>query len=285
MFSYRYMHMDMGGNRDGSRRISFEDTLAQFPVTPVSMTMDMHMFGAMYAPTDGLTAMLMLPYVEKSMDHITRTGGMFRTRSSGLGDIKLAGLISIVNTSRHKLHFNAGVSLPTGSIGERDAIPINPDSQLPYPMQIGSGTWDLLPGITYVGQADSFSWGVQLTGVVRLGTNSRDYSLGDRLQATAWAAVVLADWLSGSVRVVFENWGNVDGADPELMPGLVQTARPDLQGGDRVDIGIGFNVLLPDGFLQGHRIAVEVIVPVHQNLDGPQMERDWSVIAGWQKAF
>lgn len=285
MLSYRYMHMDMEGNRAGSNSISIEDTLAQFPVSPTVMTMDMHMFGAMYAPTNWLTAMVMVPYIEKDMDHVTRMGGTFTTRTKGVGDVKLSGLISLINTPDHNLHLNAGISFPTGSIGERGAIPINPDAQLPYPMQIGSGTYDLMPGITYSGRAETLSWGAQLSGVIRLDTNSRGYSLGDRFQATAWGAVKLAEWISISLRVAYEHWGNVDGADPELMQGLVQTARPDFQGGDRIDLGFGINLLGQDGLLKGHRIGLEFILPVYQNLNGIQMERDWSITVGWQKAF
>ena len=48
---------------------------------------------------------------------------------------------------------------------------------------------------------------------------------------------------------------------------------------------IGANVIIQKGSLRGHRFAVEAGMPVHQDLNGPQMERDWTVTAGWQKAF
>jgi len=67
MLSYRYMNMDMDGNRDGSDRLSAQQVLNGpdgspagsdgFLVTPLSMTMEMHMFGAMYAVNDRLTLM------------------------------------------------------------------------------------------------------------------------------------------------------------------------------------------------------------------------------------
>ena len=285
MFSYRYMHMDMGGNRVGSNSISFEDTLAQFPVTPLRMSMDMHMFGAMYAPADAVTFMVMLPYVEKTMDHRTRMGGEFTTSTSGVGDVKLSALVRLIEIPGHQLHLNAGVSFPTGSIGERGAIPINPDAQLPYPMQIGSGTYDLMPGITYVGSTEALSWGAQAMAVIRLDHNSRGYQLGDKFQLTGWVAVPLADWVSVSGRVAYEHTGNISGADPELNPMLVPTADPLRQGGDRIDLAFGLNFLVPDGSLKGVRLAVEAVVPVYQKLDGPQMERDWGITAGIQKAF
>lgn len=43
-------------------------------IVPTGMTMDMHMLGAMYAPSDRLTLMAMLPYIKKDMDHITFAG-------------------------------------------------------------------------------------------------------------------------------------------------------------------------------------------------------------------
>jgi len=59
MFSYRYMVMDMDGLIDGSDSISRADVFAEgFAVTPTEMTMEMHMFGLMYAWSDELTLML-----------------------------------------------------------------------------------------------------------------------------------------------------------------------------------------------------------------------------------
>lgn len=65
------------------------------------------------------------------------------------------------SAQRHCLHFNAGLSLPTGSIDKQDATPMGPNSKLPYPVQLGSGTYDLLPGLTYNGQDRDLSWGAQ----------------------------------------------------------------------------------------------------------------------------
>jgi hypothetical protein len=77
MLSYRYSRMEMGGNQDGTSDVSTEEVLNQFNVAPLDMTMEMHMFGAMYGLTDDLTLMGMLPYVEKTMDHINGMGAGF----------------------------------------------------------------------------------------------------------------------------------------------------------------------------------------------------------------
>ena len=145
MFSYRYMLMDMDGNRIGTNRVSNQRVLEDFPVTPTDMQTQMHMFGLMYAPTDYVTLWGMIPYVKKEMNHLTRMGVRFRTESEGLGDIKFGGLIKIFDNYSQRVHLNAGMSFPTGSIDKKDGTPAGPNQQLPYPMQLGSGTFDLLP--------------------------------------------------------------------------------------------------------------------------------------------
>ena len=81
MVSYRYMNMEMEGNRNGTDRVSPEAIVsgsanpfappANLRVVPTEMTMEMHMLGAMYAPSDDVTLMAMLPYLENDMRHVT----------------------------------------------------------------------------------------------------------------------------------------------------------------------------------------------------------------------
>ena len=74
MFSYRFMRMNMAGSRIGTDPATPEEIVTTVPnrffgnpmqpptlrVVPLEMTMDMHMVGAMYAPTDWLTLMAMV---------------------------------------------------------------------------------------------------------------------------------------------------------------------------------------------------------------------------------
>ena len=39
------------------------------------------------------------------------------------------------------------------------------------------------------------------------------------------------------------------------------------------------------GGLRGHRLAAEVTVPLHQDLNGPQLSREIAFTLGYQKAF
>ncbi len=285
MLSYRYMFMSMDGNRDGTDDLSIDDVLEDFMVSPEDMTMQMHMIGGMYAPTENLTLMAMVPFVVKEMDHVTRMGTEFTTNSSGIGDIKFSGLYQIFNQNRQTIHLNLGFSVPTGSIDERDDTPAGDDVILPYPMQIGSGTVDLRPGITYLGQTDDWSWGAQANTVLRLGENDRGYTVGNRYQLLGWLARRLNDKVSLSLKLDGETWEDYDGADSALNPNVIPTADPDLRGGTRLDLGVGVNVYLPENFLPGGRLAAEFELPIYQSLEGPQLETDWQLTVGIQSAF
>ena len=288
MFSYRAMRMDMDGNLDDSDRISTSKVLDDYMIAPKSMTMDMQMVGAMYGVNDDLTVMLMAPYLDIEMDHVTRMGRKFTTRTHGIGDVKFSSLYKLRQWGMHELNLNAGVSFPTGSIDEKDDTPAGRNQHLPYPMQLGSGTYDLLPGLTYLGRNADISWGAQGIAVIRLGDNDNDYTLGDRFNLTSWISNAWTPQWSSSFRVNAEWWGNIDGSDEKLSPmapNMVPTADPDLRAGRRFDLLLGGSFAPASGWFEGQRFAAEFGAPVYQNLDGPQLEADWTLTLGWQLAF
>lgn len=287
MLSYRFGFVQMSGNRSRSTHQSPGDVLERgFAATPLEMDMQMHSFGLMLAPTRWVTLMAMLPVVDLGMDHVNVMGRPFRTRSDGIGDLVLSGLWPLWHRGGQRLHLETGVSFPTGSIDHEDDLPGSPGRvRLPYPMQIGSGSYGLIPGLTYRGEAPSLSWGGQARGTLFLDENDHDYRLGDRAELTAWLARPWAPWLSTSVRMTWSWWGNVRGADPRLNPNMVPTADPDRRGGHRLEVLPGLNLDLPLGGLGHHRFAIELGFPVYQWLYGPQLERDWRIVVGWQHAL
>ncbi len=287
MFSYRYMYMNMEDLKQGADDASFDDALADYMVTPTKMPMNMHMLGAMYAPGDKLTLMVMLNYLGLEMDHVTRMGGTFTTEASGFGDIQLSGLYQLVNQNRQTVHGQLGISIPTGSVTESDVIPASAPSEveLPYPMQIGSGTFDTNLSLTYLGQAETVSWGSQLRGVFRFGKNDRDYRYGNRYSLNNWFAVKASDWFSLSVRLEGLLVDDIDGADPNLNPLMVITADTNNSGGDYINSGIGFNTYVPNGPLKNLRLAFEFGIPVYQNLNGIQLKNKETLTFGAQYSF
>jgi len=215
-------------------------------------------------------------------DSVTRMGGRFTTEASGLGDLKLGSLVRLRTWDHGQLHFNINLSIPTGEYKERDDTPAMANALLPYPMQPGSGTYDLTPGLTFVNYFDRISIGLQGTYTLRIGDNDFDYTLGDRLDLTFWTAYQFNERFSGSLRLAASDIDQIDGANPNLNPRMVPTADPDNFGGEQVNLLIGLNFLHPPS---GHRLALEFGKPVYQDLNGPQMRTDWLATIGWQKAF
>ncbi len=289
MVSYRYMKMHMDGNRDGKKGESRGDVHDDFMVAPDEMDMEMHMLGFMYAPRDFLTFMVMVPFVKKSMDHTTRMDAEFTTKSTGLGDISATALIKLWRNDDHNVHLNAGLSVPTGSISERDETPMSMGANvvIPYPMQIGSGTLDLLPGITYNGERDDISWGAQARGTIRLGKNKHDYRMGNNYLLTGWGAYQVLDWMSAGLRMQYNQWFNYKSKDERITGDMiiVPTADPDRRAGKRLELGPSVNLIALNGPLAGVRVGVEALFPLVRDLDGPQLETDWTLIAGLQYAF
>ncbi|UII25469.1 hypothetical protein LVD15_19490 [Fulvivirga maritima] len=305
MVSYRYMHMTMDGNRNGTddlddsfiattvpNRFSGMDMMPPtLRVVPQDMTMDMHMLGVMYAPTDKLTLMAMVPYVVRDMTLTTYQGGMgsevlgnFNTSSSGLGDVKISGIYKITSAFRGTL----GVSIPTGSVEETDEVltPMNMrnEMRLPYAMQNGTGTWDLLPGLTYSKSSEQTGYGVQAKAILPLADNSEGYKRGNRVEATAWGSYNIKRWVSFSLRAQYAHEADIDGIDDEIMA-PVQTANPDYYGGSWINGFTGLNFIGQSGIVKNHRLAVEWGAPFYQDLNGPQMKAKSTLIIGWQYAF
>lgn len=291
MLSLRTMRMEMDGNRKGSSNLSTGDVLGDYMVAPLEMTMDMQMIGLMVAPSNDLTLMAMAGYIDLEMKHVTRTGARFTTRASGFSDVSLTGLYRLWDHGAHHLHLNAGLSLPTGSIDSEDNTPLSAGAnvQLPYAMQLGSGTWDLLPGITWRYTPNGeWSGGAQASAVIRTGENNHDYTLGDRFNATGWIARRVGSSISLSARLSAATWGDISGADDELpaaMINIVPTADPDRRAGTEAMLHLGLNWVGQHGLLHGHRFAVEAGAPVYQRLDGPQLRNRWQMAGSWQYAF
>lgn len=314
MLSYRYMNMWMQGSKIGLDDVSPDRIVTTVPnrffgqpmqpptlrVVPTDMNMNMHMFGAMYGLTDQVTLNVMLPYIDKDMNHITYKGGMgttrlgrFSTSTDGIGDLSFGGIVGLYDSktedSEQHLNLLLNLSAPTGSITERGRIltPMGatPIVRLPYSMQLGSGTWDLLPGVVYTTRTGDLSFGAQYRGNFRLeDENSEGYRLGTLHQATGWAAYQWAPWISTSLRVAYQNLGDIDGIDLDIS-GPVQTANPDFYGGDRADLLVGLNLVGQKGAACGHRLAAEFGAPFYQRLNGPQLETDYTFTVGWQKAL
>lgn len=283
-FSYRYVRTDMEGLLDGDEEIVEQEVFDEgFAATPTKMVREVHRFSALFGATEDLTFVITIPWISNEMDFELPTGESTDDRAIGLGDLELTGLVGILDDGGDHLHLNLGVSLPTGSRSEKDDDPLGSGMELtlPYPLQLGSGTIDLIPGATYTWRGERTSWGAQALQTVRLGENADDYTLGDRTELSVWAARRLQEDLSGSLRFAFLHQGRIDGRDADIDPEVSPAHDPDAQGGDRLDLFLGVNYTRPGG----HHFAAELGGPIFQDLNGPQLETDFRYHIGWQFSF
>jgi len=292
MIGYSFMHTRMAGLYDGSRKISPAEAFAKgFGAVHISMDMDMHMFEVMHAPTDRLTLMGMLPFTQMSMVHQRSNNTHYSQSTSGFGDFQAMALYTVVGDIRkggNRIVLNGGVSFPTGSINAKDhdgGDPTQPEHRLEYFMQHGSGTFDLHPGITYLGETGRWSWGLQTIGTIRLGQNDHGYSLGNQLEVSSWVSYGITDWFAPSLRLDGNCWEDIDGADPAMAGNPTPEGRADLRAGRRLDLLLGINCFAPSGKLKGNRLILEGGMPVYQHLDGPQLGIDWMINVSWSYAF
>jgi hypothetical protein len=303
MFSLRQMKMEMSGNKIGSDNasdteiLSVPNTNAMMPpnlrVVPQHMEMDMTMLGVMYAPNADLTFMAMTGYVQKTMRLTTYNMmgmrlGNFETESEGFGDTTISALFRGQKTATSQIHYTFGLSLPTGDIEEQDTVltPMNTRiaSRLPYAMQTGSGSYDLKHAITFNKHFENYSFGGQISAVVRLNDNDSDYRFGDIFTVQSWVSKSISPTVSASLRLKGTNEEKIDGRDT-LIDKPIQSADPNFNGGERLNLGIGLNFAPKSGPLAQKRVDFEIVGPIYENLNGPQMSQDWSLIIGFKTGF
>ncbi len=262
------------------------------------MEMHMHMLNFMYAPTDWLNLMIMPQFSYMKMEMISllsedeTTGGYHENQ--GLGDTLLTALFKLYEKDSHSIKLGVGVSAPTARIDVTFDGFIAEDNVLQsFGMQLGSGTWDLKPSLTYTGAKDKFFWGVQASGTKRLQSrNEFGYALGDEIKGSIWAGYQVNQWLSFSVRNAYKAQGKIKGTlnrvipldlgeEPQYTP-LENTVN---YGGQFWDIGLGMSLTVPDGEYAGHNFSVEWLQPVIHDFNGYQLERDGTLAVRWSYSF
>ncbi|GFS26122.1 alpha amylase, catalytic subdomain protein [Elysia marginata] len=304
MCSYRYMLMKMDGVRRDSHKINKEEVLKKYQMSPNAMTMDMHMFGVMYALSDRVTLMAMGSYkilLMKSIwmqhnttknpvshkfdskgNNITKSKNKGAPINSGFSDTKVGTLIKIFNKTSQSLHLNTMLIIPTGSIEEKGTT-MSVDLRSAYPMQLGAGSWGTMLGFTYLVQGEALSGGVQPIITNYFGDNPEGYKIGNKINLSSWMAFKASDWVSVSAVLQYQLQSKTEGSDPiikeqnnkmfekagkrHMMPGFEST----FLGGSILNTGLGVNLYVPKGILKGIRLGVQYSLPIHQDVNGIQM--------------
>ena len=302
-----FMHMD--GLLSGTSRVDPASILGTpapgvYMAAPTSMDMRMLNLAAGYSFTDDFFAGLMFMYKDHEMDMLFNSNMAMMTglpgytmESSGMGDTMLMTKYRLftddplVPTRQASLFL--GLSLPTGSIDEKNTthpVVMRRAEQLPYAMQLGSGTFDPTVGLLYQGSASPFWWGANLTSTLRLYDNKRDYRLGNRYALDLYAMHQWRYDLLGQLQLNGEAVGAIGGemdaytdgssgrANWPVNPNPMTPAwETDNYGGQRVSVSAGFQ-WQPRPL---HIVDLTVQVPVYENLNGPQMSEDYRVMLTW----
>ncbi len=299
MFSYRLGKMKMGDTFNGTDRISRTSVMSApngasngagtYMNAPISMNMNMHMFGAMYAPNDFLTLMIMGSYLEKEMtsQRMAMAGSaQWDVNSAGIGDTRISGLFNLIHNERIKTHLGFGMSLPSGSIDERDSTPASSSARLGYAMQNGSGTYDPFVFFNNVNVFGKIKFGEQFYfKKVASGKNSKGYNYGSTFHSKLWSSLGLLDNFSTSIQLIYEYQGSLHGEDDEMNPRMSPAMDSKNQGHQKLNFGLGFNYVNHHSFLKNNRLGFELILPVFKRFHGIQMGEKYKIMLGWQYGF
>lgn len=298
MASYRYMNMASRGIQQNGTSISNDQVYNQYLMSSDKMRMDMHMLMAMYGISNKLTMMAMFEYRISSMNmHAPEGSGhahmmngvmmgsdepMKDMKTAGFGDIAVTGLYSIINSTHNHVLFSGGLSIPTGSIQKTgDSTSMYPDIRYPYMMQLGSGTWDVQPGLTYTFQQNKCMASSQVYTTFRTGYNRVGYKLGNKISFNNWIAYRWLNWLSTSIRIEASSTGITQGKDPDFYKYTEPSANPYNYGGEIVQASAGVNFYL----WKIHRIGIEAGLPLYQNLNGIQTSMMYNAIVHYSISF
>lgn len=306
MISYTPTFMHMDDNYIGTSVVSPQQIVTTVPsnttmmmmgmptkenyrIVPTSMDTQMHMVHVMYGVTDYLNLMVMGSYEHKSMNMTTFAGatgtailGQTTQTSDGFGDTAVMSLWRLYQDQMNHVHINLGLSLPSGSTTQTMTM-LSPMGTMmtmrgSYGMQLGTGTVDLLPGVTYTGHLDRWSWGAAYRGRLALDTNDEGYYYGYQHELTGWGGYTWLPGVTTTARIAASEQDVIHGADP-LISGLMQGTNPLFYGGKRIGLFGGVEFAgMPYGLGNSH-LNVEVGGPVYQDLNGPQLGQAWQVTA------
>ncbi|MEQ1557668.1 MAG: DUF3570 domain-containing protein [Methyloglobulus sp.] len=321
MVGYRYMRSEQAGNMLlGSHSISPDNTRNNgcgdqaCAVAPKSMVMNMHMLDLMVAPTDWFSLMLMPQWMDMNMDMTPLSGFVSQTghnhggsthnhQTGGIGDTGLYALFKLFDQPNQHLTLSLGGTAPTGDVDIKlrtTSSITNKVKNVPlhYGMQLGSGTWDFKPSLTYTGEADSFIWGAQATGTKRLESrNSAGFAFGDSFQGSVWGGYQWTNWLTTTVRGIYATQGSIRGEYPAVYYAnrkppqefkLIHVGpfdKTNNYGGKFWDLGLGVNINIPHGTFAGNSLKFEWLQPVHTDYNGYQLDRDYTFNFTWSYGF
>ena len=298
-FKVSEMIMKMGPLRDGTDDILSTDlvgpnsTADKFPAVPRSMTQYMTMFGGAYSFSDNFAVMAMTNVTvnEMPMEILPAQGTNFAMTSAGLGDITILGKSRVYSNDNlaptKQVSLLYGLSFPTGAIDKQftNSTPNGVNGTLlPFKMQLGSGTFDPIIGMTYQASRDPFWWGFNTQLEAHVYDNDQGYHRGQEFRYDFYAMKQVHDkwviqaqlngWLEGKFSDEPDNGKSLGHGHAGINPAntfLSPLFDPDNQGGHKVALALGFQYQ----HIPLHIMELTATLPIYQNLNGPQLRDNW----------
>jgi len=292
--NFLYKRSNVDRYLDGSSKVSKQDVLfdgveartnKNFPILPTVISQEVYIGNISYFLSPEKSISVSIPYIIQSTDHdsIVPDYDHFNISSDGLGDITLNYSALLSSWKNKKITFSAGISVPSGSIDEKGDTPrAAGDQQLPYTMQLGSGTWDFPLGLSYSQDKKSYSWGANIFTKFNTGKNDRNYRLGNRIALSVWKKWYLNSTVHPFAKIVYQNWGRIIGQDNDLLisnpsfPYPAGITNPKFYGGKKINLVTGGDI-----FLGSQKLSIEIGVPVYQNLNGVQPKENLHFSLSW----
>lgn len=287
---------NLSGIKMGTRTVSNEYIVSTVPfflnptqpvrIVPQNIAYRTQILALSYGVTKDLCVVLNAGAVEKSLEALVYQGArgirpLARNYPGieSLSDFSLSGVYRVYQDDVHRVQVSLGFTFPTGTNRGTFNDFILPNGTVQnirgfYGMQAGTGTFDILPGVVYAGYLGQWSWGASYRGRFPLGPNPQGYLWGDLHELNGWGGYTWIPGLTTTFRASASLQGPIRGWDPEIR-GAAVPANPLFYGGQRVELFGGGTI---SGKFIGYdnwTLGAEVGLPVYQNLNGPQIMKNW----------
>lgn len=288
-----YSHR-LGGYRHGSSSLSNAEVMVmpnqprtnlQYPVLATEIRQTVFTASLSYRPDSQNVFSVTLPYVRQNTNHKSTIENYdrFSIDTEGIGDIGLSWRNIFYRDEICHFSGGIGLSIPTGSIDEEGDTPrAAGDQQLPYTMQLGSGTFDAKFSFGMSWYFTQWTWVTDLSYVQRLNENDRNYRLGNRFNLATSLHRALSEDVSLQINVGYQTSGSITGSDQDLevggpFPYPASITDPANFGGDIARLGVGLKVDMSDR----HSLVIGLDEPVYQYVNGVQPEAKARVHLNW----
>tara|TARA_B100000749_G_scaffold280896_1_gene280704 strand:+ start:76116 stop:77102 length:987 start_codon:yes stop_codon:yes gene_type:complete len=210
--------------------------------------------------------------------------------SRGLSDLEV-GMVKEIKEDTIKSKFRIAMSLPTGSIRQKDSATVNMgpggpqkvERILPYQGQLGSGTYDLQ--LEY-DQSNYFLpmvyWRNKFKLEKRNGRNDLGYRLGDEAKIISEVNFpIISKYVTGMVGGTYKTWSQVVGPNPVLeevkanMPFPIELEDLYAKPGERFETYYALKTGMPIGTVGF--ASLELGRPIQSNVTGnsTELKTDW----------